>query len=333
MHVARRVWLLPLLLVIAGWSSCGSGTPPAPPPPPPPAEPTFDTDRAWGFLEAQVAFGPRAPGTTGHDQAEAYLFGELQKTARRALKQEFRTRTQFGGPYDFANLIGLYGAETGKALMLCAHWDTRPVADQDPSPANRSTPVLGANDGASGVAVLLELAQAFKQAPPSIPVIVALWDAEDSGRSAGTPPYFGFLLGSQYFVEHMPAGARPDDVVLLDMVGGDSRPNARVGTRPGGNNAFDLPIERNSLRAAPDLVDEVYSAGERLGHAAFQRRQGYDVIDDHMPFIDDGFPAIDLIEFDYPEWHTVDDTPDHCDRAALQQVGETLLEVVYSRAP
>jgi hypothetical protein len=329
MKTAQRVALLSSLFLIAGWTSCGSGTRGGPP-----AVPDFDTARAFRFLLDQLAFGVRAPGTPGHDQAEAYLFGKLQATARQAMKQEFSATTSFGGPYDFANLIGFYGPPLGgKKLMLCAHWDTRPAADQDPDPNRRDQAILGANDGASGVAVLLEMAQAFKQSPPKVPIVIALWDAEDSGKSSGPPPYSGYLLGSQYFVKHMPTEAKPDEVVLLDMVGGDSLPNPRVGPRPGGNNVFDLPIERNSQSAAPALVDEVYSAAHKLGNTAFKQQPGYTVIDDHMPFINAGIPAIDLIEFDYPEWHTTDDTADHCDRDSLRQVGETLMQVVYSRTP
>ena len=145
----------------------------------------------------------------------------------------------------------------------------------------------------------------------------------------------GLALGLPARPSHVvmvpPPDAKPEEVILLDMVGGDSVANARVGTRPGGNDVFDLPIERHSNSAAPELVDEVYSAAAELGHAAFKQRVGYSVIDDHMPFIAAGIPAIDLIEFDYPEWHTVDDTPDHCDADSLRQVGETLLHVVYAR--
>ena len=328
MRTVPRLLLLAGLFLIAGWTSCGNGTQA------PPSVPAFDADRAFEFLQEQVAFGVRAPGMPGHDQAETYLSGKLQSTARRAFRQEFRASTSFGGPYDFANLVGLYGPESGgKRLMLCAHWDTRPVADQDPDPAKRDQPILGANDGASGVAVLLELAQAFAETPPKVPVVIALWDAEDSGKSGGSPPYYGFLLGSGYFAKHMPSDAKPDEVILLDMVGADSRPNPRVGTRPGGNSVFDLPVEQNSSRAAPALVEEVYSAAAKLGHKAFKRQPGYTVIDDHMPFIAAGIPALDLIEFDYPEWHTIDDTPEHCDRDSLRQVGETLMQVVYSRTP
>lgn len=338
MQHARRLLFLSSLFVIAGWTSCGNSPPPAPQPPgppnPPPARPQFDAERAFSTLEEQVGFGPRAPGTPGHDQAEAYIFRELTATARRAFKQQFRASTTFGGPYDFANLIGLFGPENGSnRLMLCAHWDTRPVADEDPDAANRSRPVPGASDGASGVAVLLEMARAFAEVTPPLPIVVAFFDAEDSGRSPGVPPYYGFCLGSQHFVQHMPPEATPDEVILVDLVGGDSVPNPRVGTRTGmgGNDVFDLPIELNSRQAAPGLVDEVYSAAEALGHKAFTREPGFSVIDDHSPFIAAGIKALDIIEFDFPEWHTIDDTPGHCDPDSLQQVGDTLLEVVYSR--
>ena len=216
--------------------------------------------------------------------------------------------------------------------MICAHWDTRPVADQDPDPANHSKPVLGANDGASGVAVLLELARAFAEKAPPVPIILAFWDAEDSGLTAGgRAPFYGYILGSEYYTKNWPANGKPDEVILLDMVGGDSKANPRVAKRAGGNNDFDLRIERNSLQSAPELINEIYSAGEKLGHLAFTRSLGYSVIDDHMPFIAAKIPSVDLIEFDYPEWHTVDDTPENCSADSLKQVGETLLEVVYAR--
>ncbi|MGQ9729666.1 MAG: M28 family peptidase [Candidatus Zipacnadales bacterium] len=335
MHVIRRLGMLSVILLMGGWTSC-SPRPHSQPPlpvPTPITKPIFDASRAFQYLQEQVALGPRAPGTKGHTKCQEYLFAKLKATAHKVIKQEFRLRTSFGGPYDFANLLGLYGPETGgPTLMLCAHWDTRPVADEDPDPAHRQTPLLGANDGASGVAVLLELTNAFADTPPPIPLIIAFWDAEDSGKSSAPPPYHGFLLGSDYFVKHMPDEARPDEVILLDMVGGDSKHNPRVGTRMNiaGNDEFDLPIETHSIQAAPALVDEVYSAAERLGHKAFQRRRGYTVIDDHLPFIRAGIPAIDLVEFDYPEWHTIDDIPEHCSIDALKQVGETLMEVIYS---
>lgn len=335
MIAARRMVLLCLMFLIAGWTSCGSNTvPPAnpdPPAPPPPAIPDFDADAAFSLLEAQVNLGVRAPGTDGHDQCEEFIHAELSKYADKVIKQDFQAATTYGGPYDFTNIIGFFGPETGTKLMLCAHWDTRPVADEDPDQDNQVKPVPGANDGASGVAVLLELARAFAESAPPIPIIMAFWDAEDSGDSSNTDQYNGFLIGSDYYVKHWPEGGRPDEVILLDIVGGDSERNERVGTRFGGNSTFDLPIERYSLEAAPNLVNEIYTAAESLGHDAFKRRLGYRVIDDHKPFIDAGIPAVDIIEFDYPEWHTVDDTPEHCDPDSLKQVGETLLEVIYSR--
>jgi Zn-dependent M28 family amino/carboxypeptidase len=331
MDTVRRLVLLGLLLFVAGWSSCGNtGSNPGGMTPP-----VFDAQQAFRILQDQVGFGPRTPGSAAHGKAEAYLFGILSRTARQAFKQPFTASTSFGGPYRFANLIGLYGPTTGRKLMLCAHWDSRPVADEDPDPAKRSQPVPGADDGASGVAVLLEMARGFHETPPPAPVIIALWDAEDSGKSSASPPLRGFCLGSSYFVRNMPANVRPDEVILLDMVGGDSQHNPRVGTRTsiGGNDVFDLPEEEDSRQAAPELMDTVYSAALRLGHTAFKREPGYSVIDDHTPFIAQGIPALDLIEFDYPEWHTVDDTPANCDAASLDQVGDALMAVVYARQP
>ena len=295
---------------------------------PPPAP--FDARRAYRDLVTQCDFGPRVPGTQAHTECAHWLAQTLYDSADAVSLQRF-TATVGGKTLPLANIVATLNPTGTGHVLLAAHWDTRPTADRDPDPANRTRPILGANDGASGVAVLLELARAFGSTPPPVPVIIALFDAEDSGSSVAPPPYYGFLLGSDYYVDHWPDGGRPDEVILVDMVGGDSRPNDRVGTRPNGNHEFDLPIERNSLQAAPQLVDEVYSAAEELGHTAFTRRAGYQVIDDHKPFIDAGIPAMDIIEFDYPEWHTIDDTPENCDAESLRQVGETLIEVVYSR--
>jgi Zn-dependent M28 family amino/carboxypeptidase len=329
MRTVSRLALLSALLLVAGWSSCGTGRSG----PPAVERPAFDAQEAFRLLEQQVSFGPRTPGSAAHEEARAYLLGKLKETAREAFEQRFQATTALGGPYRFANLIGLYGPANGRKLMLSAHWDSRPVADEDPNPANRTKPVPGADDGASGVAVLLEMARRFAEKAPPIPVIIALWDAEDSGKENSALPLQGYCIGSSHFVRNMPTNARPDEVILLDMVGGDSRPNPRVGTRAeiGGNNVFDLPEEGFSKQSASALLEEVWSTALRLGHTAFQRREGFTVIDDHVPFIAQRIPAIDIIEFDYPEWHTVDDTPDHCDPASLLQVGETLMEVVYAR--
>jgi len=332
---ARLLLLLMAAAVLSGWSSCGGqSSQPEPPGPQPPTIPTFSAQRAWADLERQCAFGPRVPGSEAHAQCLAYLQTELGKYADEVVAQQFTASTAFGGPYASTNVIGHFGAQqAGERLLLCAHWDSRPRCDEDPLAANRSKPCPGANDGASGVAVLLEVARALEQQPPPSPVIIAFWDAEDAGDSRKLPaPCYGFCLGSQYYAEKMEGATRPDKVILLDMVGGDNRPNQRLAAREQqGNPGFDLPLERRSLEQAPQWVDEVYSTAERLGKTAFVRQPGYDVVDDHVPFLARGIPAVDLIDFDYPEWHTLDDTPEHCDSASLQQVGEVLVALVYAQ--
>lgn len=287
----------------------GNGQPPA-------NRPQFDGARAFADLQAQVNMGPRAPGTPGHDQIVAWLQTELSKYADRVTVQGFRSATALsqGVQYDFTNVIGEFNPDAqGESLGLAAHFDTRPVADNDPDPANRDDPIPGANDGASGVAVLLEIARALKSQPPDFPVVLLCFDAEDSGSSAAGGPYFGFCLGSQHFVANM-GGYDVDRLILLDMVGD-----------------ADLRIRRElySKAAAPMLQALVYGTAARLGHDGFVDEDGTAVIDDHLPFIRAGIPAVDLIDFEYPHWHTVDDTPAHCSADSLYEVGDTLLELIY----
>jgi len=336
--MARRPLRVLLLLAAAamlpGWSSCGGGSSQTQPQPPPPSTPTFSGARAWADLVKQCDFGPRTPGSQAHAKCLAYLQTELARCADEVTAQQFTASTAFGGPYAFTNVVAQFGSQrAGDRLLLCAHWDSRPRCDEDPLAANRTKPCLGASDGASGVAVLLEVARALKAQTPPTPVTIALWDAEDSGNSdtvAG--PYYGFCLGSRHYAGHMDAATRPAKVILLDMVGGGNKRNPRLAKREqNGNPGFDLPIERRSLAQAPQWVDEVYSTAERLGKTAFVREGGYDLVDDHVPFLSLGIPAVDLIDFGYPEWHTVDDTPEYCDQASLQQVGDVLLAVTYAQ--
>jgi len=323
-------WLLLLVasLLVTGCTSCGSGTS-APQVP----RPAFNATRAFADLQQQVAFGPRNPGSQGHQDCLAWLIAQLQPLADKVVRQDFTATTVLGGPYDFANVIALFGQDQpGAAWMLGAHWDTRPIADQDPDPANRDKPILGANDGASGVAVLLEIARALSQDPPPHPVLLAFFDAEDSGLSGSGARYMGFCLGSSYLAANWPASLpQPAKIIVIDLVGQDEVHNDRVGTPNGSNDRFDLPYESYSLNAAPQLVNEVWAAAKALGHGAFEQRLGPAIIDDHLPFIEAGYKAIDIIDFPPPEWHTIDDTPAHCSPDSLLQVGDTLLEVIYRR--
>lgn len=271
--------------------------------------PAFDGKRAFADLEKQVSFGPRVPGTRAHLECRDWLMGELEKVCDRVELQTF-TQVVHGKSLRLYNIFGVFNESASKRIMLCAHWDTRPTADEELDPANRRKPILGANDGASGVAVLLELARQFKLKRPDVGIIIAFWDGEDYGPNVDT-----MLLGSRYFAKNM-GKLRPTYGILLDMVGD-----------------ADLQIykETNSVMAAPQLVERVWRTAGELGYRKyFPNAQKYTIIDDHVPLIEAGVPCIDLIDFDYPYWHTLQDTVDKCSANSLQVVGEVVAAIVYS---
>ncbi|MGI5817493.1 MAG: M20/M25/M40 family metallo-hydrolase [Armatimonadota bacterium] len=318
----------------ASCSSGGNGTPPVDPPPTAPQRPAFDAERAFADLEAQVAFGPRIPGSEAHQDCLQFLIERLEDAGAQVVTQQFSARTALGGDeqYDFTNVAGLFAGDArGDVLLLGAHWDSRAKADEDPDPALRDQPVPGANDGASGVAVLLEIARAFTETAPRRPVILAFFDAEDQGASGSDLRDGGWIIGSRQMAENWPRELPwPDEMILVDLVGGDGEHNPAVGVPPMAVERFSLLMEGNSLHSAPNLVDRIWTIAEERGHEAFERRQGRYVIDDHVPFIERGVPSIDIIHFVPPEWHTTHDTPENCSPDSLHQVGDTLLEYIYA---
>ncbi len=233
-----RLLLVAVAVLIAGCTSCGGGAGndngviPV-------ELPEFNADRAFADIEHQCAFGPRMPGSTGHQDQLAWMISTLEPLADDVIEQPFSAETSFGGPYDFTNLIAVFSSQApGTITMIGAHWDTRPVADEDPNPELRNQPVPGANDGGSGVAILFELARIFSdggsgvailfelarifsQEPPPSPVYLAFFDAEDSGKWGCGLPYIGFCMGSDYMAHNWPAQIElPDRVIVLDLVGG-----------------------------------------------------------------------------------------------------------------
>ncbi|MCC6728499.1 MAG: M28 family peptidase [Chthonomonadales bacterium] len=271
----------------------------------------FDREAAWKHLVGQCEFGPRVPGTEAHARARQYFIDELKGSTDRVVTQDFR--------YDgvrFSNVIGLIRPEARKQVLLCAHWDTRPRADMEIDEARKRRPIPGANDGASGVAVLLELARVFHARKPDVGVVIALFDGEDYGDFERDT---GVFLGSRHFARTYRALCRPAYGVLLDMVGDK-----------------DLTIyrERNSDRYARDLNDRIFAIARELRHGAkFVDEPRYAITDDHIPLNRAGIPSVDLIDFDYAYWHTLDDTPDRCSPESLAAVGETLAALVYREKP
>ena len=278
-----------------------SAVPATEPPPFPSETPTaeavltpFDGQRAHADVETQVAFGARSPGTDGHAKIREWMRAELEAAGWQVEAQESET---LGHPV--VNLIAKRGDEPPQ-IIAGAHYDSRMFADHDPDPAKQMEPVPAANDGASGVAVLLGLARSLPA--DTTPIWLVFFDAEDNGRIEG----WEWILGSREFVKNNPA-VRPDAVVIVDMIGD-----------------ADLNIfkERNSNAV---LTEEIWTVAKELGYEnKFIPEYKHSILDDHMPFLEAGIPAVDIIDFDYPYYHTLADTPDKVSAESLQAVGDTL---------
>lgn len=286
--------------------------------------PSFSADSAYRFIEQQVQFGPRNPGSEGHQQTEEYLLKKLRSFAgaRSVYPQHFMHLGYDGDSLQMTNIIASFNPQSSDRIMLCAHWDTRPRADKDST--NTDTPILGADDGGSGVGVLLELARIFEQNSPPVGVDIVLFDGEDYGKEGDMANYF---LGSRYWTSNPPvAGYSPRFGILLDMVGGE---NAR------------FPKEGNSMRYAPSLVNEVWSiANEKEGIQRFVEKKGGNISDDHVVINQkSGIPTINIIRHNTtsgshqfaPYWHTQNDDMSIISKNTLQDVGDVLTELIYNR--
>lgn len=262
----------------------------------------FDGQRAYADVLTQVAFGARIPGSEGHAKVLAWMRAELEAAGWQTEIQESEA---MGHPIQ--NIVARRG-DAAPQTILGAHYDSRMFADHDPDPANHNKPVPGANDGASGVAVLLELARVLPE--DTVPVWLVFFDAEDNGRVEG----WDWILGSREFVRLNPV--QPRAVVIVDMIG---------------DAGLNIYKERNSDRG---LTNEIWETARTLGHEEiFIPDYKYSILDDHTPFLEAGIPAVDIIDFDYPYWHTVDDTPDKISALSLQVVGETLQTWVMGQSP
>lgn len=272
----------------------------------------FDGTAALANVTKQVAFGPRIPGTDAHRMMGDWLIAELRRLADTVVVQSWTHTTADGQRLPLRNVIARFRPAEAQRVLYVAHWDTRPVADRERDPALTGQPVPGANDGGSGVAILLGVADALKRNAPSVGVDLVLVDGEDWGSFDTNTDV---LIGAEYFAEHLPdPGYAPLFGVLWDMVG-DSIP------------VFEQ--EGHSAQGAPEVVQRVWSTAQRLGHgAAFTNRAGQMITDDHLPLQRKGLRVIDVIDLDYPWHHTTGDTPDKVSQRTLQLVGEVALTLI-----
>jgi glutaminyl-peptide cyclotransferase len=272
----------------------------------------IDGSRALGYVEQQMAFGPRVPGTPGHERAGDWLLAQFRARADTVVVQAFTHVTKRGDTLHLRNVLARFRPGAAERVLFLAHWDTRPRADQSPNLGQQRLPVPGANDGASGVAVLLGVADALKAKPPAVGVDLLCVDGEDYGDFAKDTS--DVLIGSRYFGAHQPPGYPPLFAVLFDMVGDKDQ---------------QFYYEANSQAVAPEVVDRVWRTAADLGYGRiFLPGVKHSLIDDHVALQRAGIHAIDVVDFDYPYWHTTEDTIDKVAAASLQVVGDVAVALV-----
>ena len=290
--------------------------------------PDMNADSAYLYVKQQVDFGPRVLGSKAHRECGDFLSAKLASFGAKVYQQEFDATIYDGTTYKARNIIGAFNPDARTRVMLCAHWDSRPWADNDPDEKNHHTPILGANDGASGVGVLLEIARQIQLKAPEIGIDIVLFDAEDYGmpQFTGKHDEDSWCLGSQYWsrVQHVPHyNARFG--ILLDMVGGKGATFLQEGY---------------SRDYASSVVKKIWKKANEIGFGTyFPKRSGGYVTDDHVPVNQVAkIPCVDIIPCDEgcelssfgSFWHTVNDNMDVIDKNTLQAVGQTVMEVIYN---
>lgn len=290
--------------------------------------PEFNADSAYEYVLKQVEFGPRVPNTKEHKLCAQYLFDRLNIFSDTAQIQHFKTRAYNGIVLNGKNIIGSFNPKIKNRVMLCAHWDSRPYADHDANPDFHNTPIDGANDGASGVGVLVEIARQLSKSKPNIGIDIVLFDVEDYGPPQDSQQRSEdnwWALGSQYWAKNPHTNNyNVQYAILLDMVGAE---DAR------------FYYEGYSFDYASKILKKVWKAGHKIGYQDYfiSDKIGY-IADDHR-YINEiiGIPAIDIIHLDntstnrtfFDHWHTIEDNMDKIDRNTLKVVGQTLLTVIY----
>ena len=278
----------------------------------------IDGARAYGYLQAICKIGPRPAGSAANTRQREYVAKHFRDQGGTVREQPFSGVDPVSGqPVRMVNLIGSWFPERTDRVVLGVHYDTRPFPDEDPDPANRRAPFIGANDGASGVALLMEIAHHLKDSKTPWGVDLVLFDGEELVYGPGQDYVGEFFLGSKAFARayaqsrRNPTKTTPrySAAIVLDMVG---------------DKDLAIDQEQYSLEYAPKLVRDVWSVAKALKVTQFRDRVGRAVSDDHLPLYANGIPAIDVIDFDYPHWHTAQDLPDKCSAASLEAVGKVI---------
>lgn len=262
----------------------------------------FAGERALRDVTAQVALGPRTPGSQAHADFINWAQKEFEASGWTTEEQQVKVME-----HDGTNIIARRAADSGKPVIIVgAHYDSRFVADNDPDPTKRNEPVIGANDGASGVAVLLELARVLPK-DMNVDVWLVLFDIEDQGNLKG----WDWSLGAQGFEDQLEV--TPQAAVIVDMIGD-----------------ADLTIYKEN-NSTDSLVEEIWAKASELGYPQFIAQNKHSITDDHIPFLRAGIPAVDIIDIEYPYWHTTQDTTDKVSAESLTAVGDTVLAWLKSK--
>ena len=274
--------------------------------------PTFDQNNAFKFLEEQCELGPRYPGSEGIELCRDYLVTNLKKYTNNVTLREFKAEVN-KQQYTGKNIIAKFYPRMSRRILLAAHYDTRPWADKEENKEFWSKPIIGANDGASGVAVLLEIARIIAQKQPQqFGIDMVLFDMEDMGKYNESESW---CLGSRYFAKNY-QGTPPEKSIIVDMIG---------------DKDLELKLEKFSYDNSPELVNEIWNIARENNYKEFKYQISQYIIDDHYPLIQKGFEAIVIIDFDYKYWHTLEDTIDKCSPHSLGVVGNTLLQLIYKK--
>ena len=284
--------------------------------------PTFEAKSAFQYIKEQIKFGPRNPNSMAHAAALNYLTNTLSKFTQTVIKQPFTYTGYNGEKLQFTNIIAKFNPKNKNRIMICAHWDSRPRSEHAKDPAKRKLPVLGANDGASGVGVILELARILSKNKIDYGIDLVLFDGEDYGLESDLP---NFSLGSKYYSSKIMNDTYPAFAVLLDLVG---------------DKDAQFPIESNSKNYAPDIVNMFWNKAAEIGADKFTFGVSQPIYDDHIPLNQAGIKTINIIDSELigantlverrNYWHSDKDTIENIGVETLQQVGDVLTNIIYS---